>query len=71
MFVWPAGTLMLPCQGGGEKAAGLLAGMPGVVLVGDDTVHVASTRYEDRLRRDCPGPVLGPCVCHPRVTAGR
>ncbi|MFF8844317.1 SDR family oxidoreductase [Streptomyces sp. NPDC015127] len=35
-----------------DEAAGLFAGMPDGVLVGDDTVHVASTRYEDWLKQN-------------------
>lgn len=32
-----------------DEAAGLFAGMPDGVLIGDDTVHVAATRYEEWL----------------------
>jgi uncharacterized protein YbjT (DUF2867 family) len=35
-----------------DENAGPFAGMPDGVLIGDDTVHVASTRYEDWLRRN-------------------
>ncbi|MEU2287004.1 NAD(P)H-binding protein [Streptomyces sp. NPDC013178] len=35
-----------------DEAAGLFAGMPEGVLVGDDTVRIASTRYEDWLRQN-------------------
>ncbi|GAB1339595.1 NAD(P)H-binding protein [Streptomyces sp. E-15] len=34
-----------------DESAGLFAGMPDGVLVGDDTAHLAATRYEDWLRR--------------------
>ncbi|MEW2401708.1 NAD(P)H-binding protein [Streptomyces sp. NPDC046862] len=34
-----------------DESAGLFASMPEGVLVGDDTAHVASTRYEDWLRQ--------------------
>ncbi|MEU6671162.1 SDR family oxidoreductase [Streptomyces sp. NPDC046727] len=34
-----------------DETAGLFAGMPDV-LTGDDTVHVAATRYEDWLKRN-------------------
>ncbi len=34
-----------------DEAAGLFASMPDGVLVGDDTVHSASTRYEDWLKQ--------------------
>ncbi|PAZ09499.1 LysR family transcriptional regulator [Streptomyces sp. SA15] len=35
-----------------DEAAGLFAGMPDGVLVGDDTAHIASTRYEDWLKQN-------------------
>ncbi|MFF5860988.1 SDR family oxidoreductase [Streptomyces sp. NPDC012751] len=35
-----------------DESAGLFAGMPDGVLVGDDTAHLAATRYEDWLRRN-------------------
>ncbi|MFF3332935.1 SDR family oxidoreductase [Streptomyces sp. NPDC002888] len=35
-----------------DEAAGLFAGMPDGVLIGDDTVHIASTRYEDWLKQN-------------------
>lgn len=35
-----------------DESAGLFAGMPDGVLVGDDTAHLAATRYENWLRRN-------------------
>jgi uncharacterized protein YbjT (DUF2867 family) len=35
-----------------DEAAGVFAGMPDGVLLGDDTASIASTRYEDWLKRN-------------------